>query len=205
MGDLTRTHPSLLLRVRDPKDKDAWTQFVELYGPMIYRFARKHRLQDADAADLTQSVLQAVAGSVRRLRYDPARGSFRGWLFQVVRRQMGKFAARQRRQPRGSGDPRTVRMLDELPGREGDDAVEWDREYERQLFLWAAERVRGRFEPSSWGVFWLTVVDGGSASEAARKFGLSLGAVYTAKSRVLDRLRREIELVHGDGSAAEKT
>src|SRR5437868_12955856 len=104
MGDAASTHPSLLLRIRDPGDRGAWAQFVELYGPLIYHFARKRRLQDADAADLTQVVLQAVAGAVERLDYDPRRGSFRGWLFQIVRHHLGKHLARQRRTPQGGGD-----------------------------------------------------------------------------------------------------
>jgi RNA polymerase sigma-70 factor (ECF subfamily) len=131
MGDPVSTRPSLLLRVRDPGDRDAWSQFVELYGPLIYQFARRRRLQDADAADLTQTVLQAVAAGVRRLEYDPRRGSFRGWLFGVVRRQMAKYRTRQRRQPRGTGDSGTQRRLEERPGPDGDEAALWDQEYER--------------------------------------------------------------------------
>src|SRR5919197_2744578 len=85
------TRASLLVRLRDPNDADAWSEFVRLYAAVIYGFARKHGLQDADAADLTQEVLRAVAGAVGRLEYDPARGSFRGWLFTVVRNRLRDF------------------------------------------------------------------------------------------------------------------
>src|SRR5215470_1143371 len=87
MGDAAGTRPSLLIRIRDPGDAEAWGQFVALYGPLIYQFARKQGLQDADAADLTQIVLQAVIDAMKRLDYDPERGSFRGWLYKVVRNQ----------------------------------------------------------------------------------------------------------------------
>src|SRR5262249_4484786 len=69
---------TLLLRLRDARDDGAWAQFVDLYAPLVFGFARKHGLQDADAADLTQDVLQAVSGAIQRLDYDSGRGSFRG-------------------------------------------------------------------------------------------------------------------------------
>ena len=77
------TRPSLLVRIRDARDAEAWREFVRLYSPLVYRFARRKGLQDADAADVTQDVMRAVMSSVRRLDYDPDRGSFRGWLFTL--------------------------------------------------------------------------------------------------------------------------
>jgi DNA-directed RNA polymerase specialized sigma24 family protein len=78
MDDEPATSPSLLIRIRDHGDHLAWSQFVDLYQPLIRGFARKHGLQEADAADLTQEVLRAVAQAIERLDYDPRRGSFRG-------------------------------------------------------------------------------------------------------------------------------
>ena len=74
MADIPPTRPSLLLRLRDPRDEAAWRQFVDLYAPLVYGYARKQGLQDADAADLSQEVLCAVAGAVGRLEYDPRAG-----------------------------------------------------------------------------------------------------------------------------------
>src|SRR5438309_8393167 len=102
MDDSATTRPSLLVRIRDAGDGEAWTQFVEIYAPLVYGFARKHRLQDADAADLTQDVLRAVAGAVGRLDYDPQRGSFRSWLFTVVRNKLRNFRANQERRCQGT-------------------------------------------------------------------------------------------------------
>src|SRR5437762_6687766 len=97
MTDSPTTHPSLLVRLRDSRDAAAWAQFVELYAPPVYAFARKHGLQDADAADLTQDVLRSVSGAFRRRGYDAERGSFRGWLYAVVRNKLrDAFAARRR-------------------------------------------------------------------------------------------------------------
>src|SRR5688572_8084512 len=97
------TRPSLLLRLRDFQDQQAWDQFVSVYGPLIYAYLRKNGLQDADAADITQASLRKVSLHVPRLAYDPQRGSFRGWLFAIVRNQVRDFRARSTRLWRGSG------------------------------------------------------------------------------------------------------
>src|SRR4051812_7749300 len=102
MPNSPETRPSLLVRIRDAGDRDAWGQFVDLYGPVVYRYARKRGQQDADAADLTQTVLQAINGAIER--YDPALGSFRGWLFAIVRNHLHKLQDRQRQTSRGSGN-----------------------------------------------------------------------------------------------------
>jgi RNA polymerase sigma factor (sigma-70 family) len=198
MGGPASTRPSLLIRVRDPGDAEAWKQFVALYGPLVYRFARKRGLQDADAADLSQIVLQAVIDGMKRLEYDPQRGSFRGWLYTVVRNQLSKFRARQRRFHPASGGSESQRLLEDLPGNDVESTEEWDREFERQLFLWAAERVKRRCEAASWQAFWQAAVEGRNVQEIARSLEMSVGAVYTAKSRILDRIRKEIREAQGD-------
>src|SRR5262249_39907355 len=146
--------PSLLLRLRDPRDGQAWAQFEELYGPLVHGFARRHGLQDADAADLTQEVLSRVAGAVKGLDYGPRRGSFRGWLFTVVRNQLRKFWRRRRRQEQGAGDTGVLHLLEEQPAREPDEAAGWDEEYGRRLFTYAAAQVRSDFKGSTWQAFW---------------------------------------------------
>jgi RNA polymerase sigma-70 factor (ECF subfamily) len=195
------TRPSLLLRVRDPMDQGAWREFVELYGPLIYRFAVKRGLQDADASDLTQIVFEAVGGEIRRLDYDRRQGLFRGWLFGVVRNQLHNLMRREGRSPRGTGDTSVQDLLERQPERATDEAL-WEVEYERRMFLWAAERVRGSFQNSSWQAFWETAVEGKSAQDAATALGLTIGAVYTAKSRVLDAIKREIEQLQGENEGS---
>jgi RNA polymerase sigma-70 factor (ECF subfamily) len=194
MHEPPQTRPSLLVRIRDGRDADAWRQFVELYVPLIYRFARKCGLQDADAADVTQEVLRAVARSCRGLDYDPRRGTFRAWLLTVVRSKLANFRARRSRHEQPAGDSDARALLDELPAREEVSTL-WDREYARHLFTWAAEQVRGGFEASSWQAFWQTAVEGKGAKEVAAALGLSVGAVYIAKSRVLARLREQLQQV----------
>jgi RNA polymerase sigma factor (sigma-70 family) len=192
MQALPLTRASLLLRIQDPRDADAWRQFFDLYAQVVYGFARRRGLQDADAADLMQDVLRSVASAAGRLNYDPAKGTFRGWLYSVTRNKIFNFLDKQRRQARGAGDSGTHRRLEELPARE-EEKEDWDREYERRRFAWAADRVREEFQETTWQAFWLTAVDGKSAKDAGAKLKMSPGAVYVAKSRVVARLREEIE------------
>src|SRR5439155_9907494 len=157
MGVMPTTRASLLVRLRDPSDGEAWRQFVRLYAPVVYAYARRRGMQDADAADLTQEVLRGVNAAARRFDYDPARGSFRGWLFTVTRNKLHDLRERQRR-GRGAGGTSALERLDALPGRE-DEAL-WDEEFRRHLFAAAAEQVRGEFEEATWQAFWRTAVDG---------------------------------------------
>jgi RNA polymerase sigma-70 factor (ECF subfamily) len=192
MSDAPATRLSLLVRLGDPRDDRAWSQFVEIYAPLVYGFARKHGLQDADAADLTQDVLQAVSGGIRNLDYDPRRGTFRGWLFTVVRNKLCNFLVAQKRPGRGTGDPAAHVQLQELPDREQDESAWWDQEYERRVFSWAAEEVRGAFQESTWKAFWQTAVEGKTGPEVARTLRMSVAAVYLAKGRVIARLKEVI-------------
>ena len=189
MSDSPATRLSLLVRLCDARDDGAWSQFVELYAPLVYGFARKHGLQDADAADLTQDVLQAVSGGIRRFDYDPRRGSFRGWLFTVVRNKLRDFLAAQKRPGRATGDSDAQHRLQELPAREEDQTAWWDQEYDQRVFAWAVEEVRGAFQESTWRAFWQTAVEGKTGPEVARSLGLSVAAVYLAKGRVMARLK----------------
>lgn len=191
------TRPSLLLRIRDARDKDAWRQFVEVYAPLIYRYARRCRLQDADANDVTQEVLRAVARASHRLDYDPCQGTFRAWLLTIVRNKLCDWLAKQKE--RGTGDPETQQLLDALPAR-AEETVWWELEYERRVFAWASEKVRVDFEGTTWAAFWQTAVEGKSGKEAADLLGLSVGAVYIAKSRVMSRLKEQILQLTGDNS-----
>ncbi len=198
MDDTPATRPSLLLRLRNPRDERAWAEFVAIYTPLVRRLARRKGMQDADAADLTQEVFGAVARAVEREAYDPARGSFRGWLFRVARNLMVNFLVRQGRQPRGSGDTDVQRLLEEKAEPTAEDSALFDTEYRRQLLSWAAEQVRGEFSELTWRAFWLTAGEGRPAKEAADALGTTVGNVYHCKSRVMARLRRKVEEVEGE-------
>ena len=194
MSDTPTTRPSLLLRIRNADDDSAWTQFVEIYAMLIHRFAMRCGMQEADAADLTQDVLGSVASAIRRLDYEPTKGSFRSWLYTIVRNRVRNFFNRQGRHPRGSGDTAMLAVLEKQPA-PGDDSDYWEQQYEKQLFRWAAEQIRGEFNEKHWQAFWQTAVDGRGGQEVANGLEMSLGALYAAKSRVVRRLKEKIQQI----------
>ncbi len=190
MAEVPSTRVSLLARLRDAGDHAAWSDFVSLYAPVIYRFARRHGLQDADAADLTQDVLRSVAGGIDRFDPDPERGRFRSWLFTLAHRRLYDLQLQQRREAPASGDPEVARLLDEQPDRA--EEQRWRQDLERELFRCAAEKVRPDFATTTWQAFWRTAVDGESGQQAAQALGLSVAAVYLARGRVMVRLKEQI-------------
>ena len=198
MADSLVTHPSLLLRIRDAQDARAWSQFVDLYAPLIHGFARKYGLQEADAADLTQDVLRAIVRAVKELEYDPRLGSFRGWLYTVVRNQARKTLGRNKAHHCGAGGTEAQVLLQQQLSPEKDETAEWLADYERRMFAHAAAQVRGDFQETTWQAFWLTGVDGKNAKEVAEQLGLTVAAVYLAKGRVMARLKEQIRLLQGD-------
>lgn len=198
MVESPETRASLLVRMRNQQDGGAWAEFVQIYEPVVYRLARAQGFQDADARDLTQQVLIAVAGKVER--WDPARarGSFRAWLFRVARNLMVNLLVHRRRHPPGTGDSDLQRLLDQQAAPSGPESQQFELEYRRQLFRWAAEQVRGEFRKTTWEAFWQTCVDGCEIKQVAERLGMSIGAVYIARSRVLRRLRQRIEQLEQD-------
>lgn len=193
MNTVEATRPSLLVRIRDHRDELAWTEFSRLYTPLIYRFARRSGLQDSDASLVTQDVLVTVARTIHRFEYDRQNGSFRGWLKVVTRSRLSDFARAQGRHVSGSGDTALWRAIDEQPDPSQPDP--WEREYRRSLFEWAVDRIRSDFEETTWRAFWRTSVDATEAATVAEELGMSVGAVYIARSRVLARLRSEVQNV----------
>ena len=189
MSESNETRPSLLVRMRNARDEWAWGEFVEIYSPLVYGFSRKQGLQDADAVDVTQDVLRIVARSIGRLEYDPRRGTFRGWLFTIVRNELKDWFARQRSVVVGTGDSSVMQRFGELPASEEEHSALWEREHQRRLFEWAAERVRSEVQETTWQAFWQATVEDRSGQEIASELGLSVAAVYLAKSRVMARLK----------------
>ncbi len=193
MTEFPPTRASLLLRLRDPRDGAAWGEFVDLYAPLVYGYLRKQGLQDADAADLCQDVLGAVAGGVGRLEYDPAKGAFRNWLFTVVRRKLSNWRRARRSRP-DCGNDTATHVLDQRTAPEAGEA-EWETAWQRQVFAWACEQVRRDITEATWQAFWRTAVEGQSGKQVAADLGLTLTAVYHARSRVLARLKELVQSV----------
>ena len=187
------TRPSLLLRLRDARDQQAWGEFLEIYQPLILRVVRRRGLQESDACEVTQEVLLSVAKAIGKWETDPARGSFRGWLATITRNLVVNFLIRQGRHPRGTGDSDFARWLDELPADDCGESRYFDLEHRRQIFLWAASEVETEFRSETWRAFWETSVAGREVVDVGHELKMSAGAVYVARSRVMKRLREKVE------------
>lgn len=199
MTEVPQTQATLLVRIRDAHDREAWELFVDLYAPLVYGFLRKRGLQDADAADLTQDVLRQVSEKAKNWEYDPRRGTFRSWLFTVVQNRLTDHWRKESHREQGSGDTGDQQRMSEIPNEQELEASSaWDIDYERQLFHYAANVVKQDFTPATWQAFWLTAVEGTSGADAARQLNLSVAAVYLAKGRVMKRLKDQVKLLVGE-------
>jgi RNA polymerase sigma-70 factor (ECF subfamily) len=181
-----KTPASLLERLRQPEQEQAWERFVELYTPLLYYWAQRATGRDREAADLVQEVLTLLVRKLPEFSYDRNR-TFRGWL-RTVAHNCWRNLRRRAEVPREPGAP----DLAELPAPESDEPF-WEVEYRQRLVGRALELMRAEFQPATWQACWRCVVEGQAPAEVARELGISVGAVYMAKSRVLSRLRKELE------------
>jgi len=192
MSPSPETRPSLLFRLADRGDATAWGEFAQIYTPVVHRLARQKGLQPADADDLVQQVLSAISKAIERWEVDPERGRFRTWLYRVTQNQI--INAFTRRAPdRAAGDSAIALRLNERPSQDGPTSQQIRLEFRREVFRWAAHQVQAEFSATNWQAFWQTAVEGRSVEEVAKELNLTCGAVYTARSRAMKRLKDKVQ------------
>ena len=190
------TRSSLLFRLRDARDEEAWSHFVRLYTPLVYGYARRRGLQNSDAADIAQDVLRAVLQDADKLDGIHRRGSLRSWLFTVAHHRVYDLQKARQKQAEATGKTTVMALLHEQPARE--ERAAWERDYREQLFAWASEEVKAQCSSSVWEAFQRTAVHGEAAATVAQELGMTVAAVYLAKSRVMARLKEQISKWEGD-------
>ena len=193
--EIPETRDSLLVQVRSPANREAWEEFAQIYQPVIYRLARLRGLQDADAQDLSQQVLIAVASAIGDWEKSHEEVRFRHWLRKVARNAIINALSRRPRD-RAAGGSSVQELLTEQPGEDQESEAQLELEYRRELYLRAARIVRGDVEVETWRAFELTVIDNRSIDEAAAELDKPVGTIYAARSRIMRRLReavRELE------------
>ena len=183
---MTRTPASLLERLRKAPDEGGWARFVELYTPLLYYWGRRVGLKQPDAADLVQDVFVLLVRKLPEFSYDRHK-RFRSWLRTVT---LNKWRENARR-----SDPLTQAATSQLPDLPAEDGAAqlWESEYQQHLVGRALELMQDEFEASTWKAFWECVACGRPAREVGGELGISVNAVYVAKSRVLGRLRQELD------------
>jgi RNA polymerase sigma-70 factor (ECF subfamily) len=187
-----QTRETLIRRLPNTADAEAWDQFIEIYEPLLFRLARAKGFQEADAQDFVQEVLSSVAKAIGRWVDDASRGSFRAWLFRIAQNLSINFLSRARHARWGSGDSQVARLLEQAPQSGGDSASLYVQEYRRELFRCAAERVRDQVSLKQWLAFWQTSVEGRAIEEVATELQMTVGAIYIARSRIAKRIREKI-------------
>lgn len=183
---------SSLLRGLKVHDSLAWRRLSDIFCPQVYSWARAAGLQSQDAADVVQETFQAVAVRIGGFDRSALGSTFRGWLWTIARSKIADLFRRQARQPEAIGGSHAHQLLLELVDPPGDDSSSG----QNAGLVFASgpvlELVRAEFEDRTWQVFWRIVVEGQNPADVAAQMGLKIGAVYTAKSRVLRRLREEL-------------
>lgn len=192
------TRHSLIVRLKDRRNDLAWSEFVCAYEPFLMRLVRSQGTPERHVADVTQQLLISIAKSIDGWKPDGGTASFRRWLGCVARNVVIKFMVRERKQITGEGGSDFLQALTETVDPSID--AELQRQYERELILWASERTRSEFREASWRAFWETEIVGRSISDVATELGVSVGSIYMSRSRIFARIRAMIEEVLNEES-----
>ncbi|MEM9018915.1 MAG: sigma-70 family RNA polymerase sigma factor [Verrucomicrobiota bacterium] len=188
MPDRTvHTSATLLFRLRDPADNESWSQFADIYCPLLYDYCRRRGLAHPDRADVVQEVMRSVSLAMRGFEYDPKKGAFKSWLYTALRNAISDHFRKSARRPVTALDENSVQRLEETP--DESEFANWDRDYEVRLLSWAMEKVKPDFGEKAWRAFELTALRGLDPADAAKELGTTKNAVTMAKFRIVKRLR----------------
>ena len=205
--DSIPTRHSLLNRLKDWGDQTSWQEFFDTYWQLIYNVAVKAGLSDAEAKEVVQETVIAVARKIGAFKADPAQGSFSAWLMKLTRwriadqwrkRRSGTGAnladaGMGRSEPR-SDDTGSTGPLERVPDPAGI-ALEsaWQEEWQKHLMSTALERVKRQVSPRQFQMFDLHVRQNLSVPETARTLQASVASVYMAKHRIARLVKKEIQ------------
>jgi RNA polymerase sigma-70 factor (ECF subfamily) len=178
------TSLTLLERLHQPDAHEAWSRFVNLYTPLLYHWARSVLPSEQDPSDLVQEVLLLLVQKLPEFAYDRQK-SFRGWLRTVL---VNKWREQQRKR---TAPMATGQDLSDVEGPEEGPTLE-EKEYREYLVRRALQIMQSEFESATWQACWESVVASRPAVDVAEELGISVNAVYLAKSRVLRRLHQEL-------------
>lgn len=195
--ELPSLSTSLLLRAQ-AMEPDAWARLVQVFSPIVYRWARQSGLSADDSTDVVQDVFVAVAQNINRFGRHKEKGSFRSWLATITRNRVRDAFRRKLKMPDGIGGTEALRTLENMGTRHprNDDPSDQQLEetisladLECQLPLGVLKLVKQQTEEKTWQAFWATTVLGDSANDVAERMNMNVASVYQAKSRILRRLR----------------
>jgi RNA polymerase sigma factor (sigma-70 family) len=194
--DVLATRQSLLSRMRNLDDEASWKRFFDTYWRLLYNVARHAGLTENEAQDTVQETVIAVARKIPEFQYDPAIGSFRGWLMRITYHKIAHVHSKKRYQREGKQVPReeslSTSLLETLPDLDGKNLEEaWNQEWERHLLETALDKVRRKVSPMQYQMFDMHVFKEMPARTVAQRLGVKMTEVYLAKYKIWALIKRE--------------
>ena len=190
---MDETSISLLNRLQQTDDPEMWDRLVGLYAPLLKSWLRKYDVQPSDADDLVQEVLMAVSKDVMTFDHNGRPGAFRTWLRSILVNRLRSFWRARGRRPQAHGDSDMERRLAQLEDPASEMSQLWNRQHDRHVARQLLALSEPQFAPNTWKAFCRVAIDGERPDVVAAELGISLNAVFIAKSRVLSKLRQEAE------------
>ena len=186
------TRHSLLLRAR-AGEADAWEDLTGLYRPLIVGWLNRQGVPAGDLENVTQDILLSVVKQLPTFEHSGRRGAFRSWLRVIACRRTADYGRAADAGAPAAGGSAAAAALQQVADPDSDLNRQWDEEHDRYVVRCLLEIVEQEFEPATLRAFRRLALDGASGAEAAQELGLSVAAVYMAKSRVLQRIRQEAD------------
>ena len=188
---MNETSLSLLDQLRTSTDNAAWDRLNRMFGPLIRKWLIKYDVQSTDVDDLAQEVLLAVSKDISTFEHNGRPGAFRAWLKGILVNRLRNFWRSRDRNPTSNGSADLDSRLQELNDPASQVTHIWNKEHDEHVLRTLMSLVEPHFEGTTWAAFRKVTVEGVKPNVAAEELGISLNAVWIAKSRVLSRLRQE--------------
>ena len=193
-NDVEHTSISLLQAFQDDSSESRWEQLHAIYRPLLMRWIRKYDVQAADAEDLCQDVLAVVANEIVGFRHSGQTGAFRAWLRQILVYRLQDFW-RKKRRAKDVGFAVAEQSLQQLAEPTSEASRIWDKEHDEWVLKRLFERAQRDFTETTWAAFHRVTVMAQPPRQVAEDLGISVNAVFVAKSRVLSRLRQDAKVI----------
>jgi len=186
------TRASLLIRIRDARDTQAWSEFHDLYAPLLYRFAKARGLSHEDAEDVRATCYEAIVRQISQFEYDKSKGGFKAWLRTLVNRRMIDLLRKRREQVADTGQLAdlvdTDSSVDEL----------WERHWRQQHLRFCVQQARSRISQATFDAFTMLMQDDASVPDVCERLGMTPNQVYKAKAKALDAIRELMQQLDPD-------
>jgi len=198
-SDLPNELPSLsssLLLKAQAMEPDAWARLVQVFSPIVYRWARQSGLNNADSADVVQDVFVALAKNISNFERQKDKASFRSWLATISRNRVKDYFRKKGKRANAIGGTEELDRLNNLPDQPDDDTLERSisvAALDKRLPSQVLELVKADCNPKTWQAFWETTIKGDTAADVAARLEMNIASVYQARSRILRRIRNRFD------------